>query len=664
VGVHQTGTSEGCEPAEDMTAEVVGGETANVTMFNSCASSKGALDIRLMDPNGNLLGRGCFQIFDAAGSVIAEDCDDGDGVAHFTGLPEGRVTVVQTSAPEGYACCDSGSADVVEGQVSELNLVNAPVVLPPAEPTPTPVVPRITGLVLNEVLFQPPTGSPQFVELKNAGSADLNLDGVSLLTRKGERYRFPAGLRPLPPGGFLLVVFDGEDRVEGNTVHADRTSFMAPEADVVYLRDPADRRLDRIAWGERLPDAVNLSRGGFVAPLDPGTSIGRFPGSTRATDRFDWVTYPSARSSPGRANPLPRVEILLPLDGSVFDGPNVHVSWYVVAGAAKYHLEVASEQSFATLVDDADVTVPPHPVGPLASGRYFWRVQSIAADGSRSAFSPIASFEIRAPGSARLAVGRTEAFQAGSTRHTLEVPLIAQHKDTALLLVESDQPSPHAWDEVHPGLDPGDPADLMNCGLAAAAMVNAYFGGDVSQDQIGFHLFRNVEGGPEGDLNYGKGVSPRQETDALRFALGLGKDEIELKGSPLPEDFWEDVVSEISVGRPIVVAVPGHVEVVIGYDAGETRLIGLNDPFTAENGPTWVPVEKLDIRSYWRLTRTPSRPFRTTGRRLTPTRMGSWTSTRMCDSERIRPKETRMATASGTSARSATDGSTGRFVKT
>ena len=62
---------------------------------------------------------------------------------------------------------------------------------------------------------------------------------------------------------------------------------------------------------------------------------------------------------------------------------------------------------------------------------------------------------------------------------------MSQHKDTAMLLLESkNEGGLHAWDVPHPEMDRTDPADNANCALASIAMINAYFGGDLSQDGV------------------------------------------------------------------------------------------------------------------------------------------------------------------------------------
>ncbi|MCC7023165.1 MAG: hypothetical protein IT338_10065, partial [Thermomicrobiales bacterium] len=83
----------------------------------------GTFTIVNLDPDGNLLGGGCFNVTNADGAVVAGRCDNdaGDfdntlGVIAFGALPTDAYTVTQTSAPEGFTPAapvqfDHGSGD-------------------------------------------------------------------------------------------------------------------------------------------------------------------------------------------------------------------------------------------------------------------------------------------------------------------------------------------------------------------------------------------------------------------------------------------------------------------------------------------------------------------------------------------------------------------------
>jgi hypothetical protein len=143
----------------------------------------------------------------------------------------------------------------------------------------------------------------------------------------------------------------------------------------------------------------------------------------------------------------------------------------------------------------------------------------------------------------------------------------------------------------------------MNCCLASLAMINRFFGGDLSQDRIGYEVFsRNVSNyanrvdvgtiggtpgaplqeqapGPEFDLNYGMGFSDERILAAGIYALGA----LPGKGSGyLPLDgIWALVVAEIDAGRPLLGFNATHRFVVRGYELrGARRLPHVNDPWS------------------------------------------------------------------------------------
>jgi hypothetical protein len=132
-----------------------------------------------------------------------------------------------------------------------------------------------------------------------------------------------------------------------------------------------------------------LSRGGDQEALVPGTSLGRVP-RTIASDPLEWVPYRPQQATPGQPNPQPGVEILLPMDGAIVTADPGDLTWYPVAGAARYRVQLAAEPSFATPLVDQTVEQPPVRTPALSPGSYVCR--------ARSRYAP--------PGAPRAADGR------------------------------------------------------------------------------------------------------------------------------------------------------------------------------------------------------------------------------------------------------------------
>ncbi len=456
----------------------------------------------------------------------------------------------------------------------------------------TPIGEATGGALLNEVRFLAPPGAGQFVEIEGGGSPD----GLTLVDESNQTFALPGGLPSLGSDEVLLIVFDGGNSASGNVVHASPAGFLDSDSGAVELRDGADV-LDRIAWGDGQLGAVPLGRGGVIEEPEAGMTIGRVPGQTATSDRFAWLSFSPAQATPGEPNEIPGVEIALPPDGAIFGAGDAALSWYPVAGASQYHVQVATDDSFAApLIDQtsADTEVS---TGSLNPGDYFWRVAVLFAGGGGSGFGAAQTFTIDGAASSVAAQRAPQNF--------LGVPYILQRKDTRMLLLESDRPAgDHAWDKPHPDLDKTDPADNHNCVLASLAMLNRFFGGNLSQDRIGYEVRKDRQPGPELDLNYGGGLYLDQTAVAFQLALGVAPEKFAIEGSTADER-WDFITGAIDDGYPILSGTPRHAFVVTGYsfvEAMDTRYVAINDPWS---GLYSIPVEGIDFFNLWRPSAAP-----------------------------------------------------------
>jgi hypothetical protein len=425
-----------------------------------------------------------------------------------------------------------------------------------------------TSALLNEILFLPAQGQFQFVEIKALRS--ISLDGLSLANENEQIYTPPSGLR-LNADEVALIVFDGQNKVEGNIIHADLSEFLNPDSGYVNLITLDGIIVDHVTWGESQGDSVNLSRGGFIPTLVPGTAIGRVPGSV-AVSPYEWVTFSVEQATPGALNLSPSVEVILPFDGAIFTQPDARLSWYTVAGATEYRIQISSDSEFATVLVEEILPAPESNALSMLSlttsqeqGMYFWRVQTVTADGDTN-ISPTSVFEISPAGS---------SAEVQEHWAALDVPHFFQRKDTNMLVLEGPaETGPDAWDQ--PYQDPGPRGGY--CARASVKMVNAYYGGELSQDRIAYEVFHNLKEGPEQDLIV-RGMYYDEIETALRYALG---GEVTRKINWWEDDenaFWNDVVSEIDSGRPVFVISVNHAFVAIGYRENENgRFVIFNDP--------------------------------------------------------------------------------------
>lgn len=458
-------------------------------------------------------------------------------------------------------------------------------------------------VLLNEILFQPAPGEPAWVELVNVGGAPAAFAGAVLENQAGERYALPQGLT-LPGGGVLVVVFDGPARIEGLTVHAGRPTLLDADTGSVSLIVGATRQ-DSAMWSASGGPSFHLGRGGRVAPFRPGTTLGRPPSSTG--DGPDaWTVFDPPQATPGRRNAYPPVVGLLPLSGAVLRTTSPTLSWYTVAAATQYRVQMAAESVFTTLLLDrsveatstSGVTTMQLPVGPLAPGRYFWRVVAAYADGQVAASSPPAvvwigrEAQVAERGSpatgvwdrlrreiglvpvVHAAASHQAPAVAGVLRKTLPVPLILQQKDTRLLSLEAKtETGSQPWDA------PWRPAPAGPfCSRASVAMVTAFFGGKLSQDRITYEAFKDFRAGPIFDLFVNNGFGDRDIKKSLTYALGA-EPELRFNETLTAQEYFDLHKAEIDAGYPVVATTKVHAFVVVGYGEDERgKYLTINDP--------------------------------------------------------------------------------------
>jgi len=156
--------------------------------------------------------------------------------------------------------------------------------------------------LLNEVLFLPVQGESAFVELKSS-DGQVALGGLYLVNERGESYSLPGEFNDLASDQFLLILFDGTDRVEDKTIHSSLGGFLDPKSGFIELHASDGSLLDRVAWGVDQPASVKLGRGGIISDLEPGTSIGRFPLSVQP-DPLEWTVFSPAQATPGAAQTI------------------------------------------------------------------------------------------------------------------------------------------------------------------------------------------------------------------------------------------------------------------------------------------------------------------------------------------------------------------------
>ena len=515
-------------------------------------------------------GQGAAIVGDVDCDQDVDAVDALQGLRSLSGLPSTAACLEEA----GDTDCD-GDRDAVDS----LRILRHTAALANSTPPGCPAIgtPAVLPLLLNEVMFLPGAGDDPFVELKSTGGG-ADPSGLLLVNERDDQFVVP-NVGALDSDDVLLVEV-GSD-------------FLDDESGFVELRDGSEL-LDRVAWGIDEPNAVRLSTGGVWDDPEPGLTIGRAPDSADVGP-FGWHPFAPADATPGLPNLQPAVDALLPFDGAIFPPGDVELSWYPVAGAQTYSVQVALNDAFSPTLIDETVATPGLDVA-LESGDYFWRVGANGPSGAASFSSP-QQFSLNP--------AFVAAAPAGAPV-TVAVDHLKQKKDTAMLLLESNKKTgTHAWDRSHPDLDVNDPADNMNCVLASLAMMNHSAGGDISQDRIGYEILNNLIPGPEYDLNWGRGFNVAEIEQAFAFALGVAPTTFPASSKTTDEQ-WAFITAALDAGDPLLSVTSTHATVITGYQSfGGKKLIRIHDPWLRV---LWADLASQGFTHFWRASAATNPP--------------------------------------------------------
>ena len=149
------------------------------------------------------------------------------------------------------------------------------------EPLTAALKEQSPALCINEIsmradLLDEDGESGDWIELKNVGPTDIDLEGVSLADRKISSWRFPS--HTLKAGEVLLVFASGKDRVfKDKELHTD---FRLSGSDKLILRSKSGKIIDKIQLPNSIPRSWGRNSKGewlhFLAatPNRPNQSVG------------------------------------------------------------------------------------------------------------------------------------------------------------------------------------------------------------------------------------------------------------------------------------------------------------------------------------------------------------------------------------------------------
>lgn len=498
-----------------------------------------------------------------------------------------------------------------------------------------------------------PSGAEAAAPDAASGPTTVELSGWQVSDEDGNQYTIPDALPPVPLSGILVILFDGQGAGADDYDFGDGVATLHTPAALVNIFDPggdqvalynsanhtAETIVDFVAWGQ-VPgtdqtnavaasiwptDAFQYFDGGFgsgvaAIPPSPNDSIAVWQ-NVDADGPTEWGSYYAPNSSRGRLNPPPTPIHSTIADGAILGGETLGMAWTTIPGAIRYEFQLDDAEDFAAPLVSVTLDEPAwSPDAPLADGTYYWRVRAIAEDGTRSGY--LGPLEVT---SVLMGSNGLHAPSGGQVTLLDDDEYKFQRKDTILLDIgggPNNTPGMafggsqrfntlHRWDGPHVDGN-GDPTfswnglDNWNCVRASTAMMNDYYGGNLSEDRISYHMFEDWSGTgatqlgvPENDLGFSSGIgSYAGHIESVSWALGTPIAGISYCPNPgtdgytcpdtnaAPIDF-ATVQGWIDAGQPFQSTNlnNAHMRVVDGYWMnGDTPFVRVLDPVDDGDG--------------------------------------------------------------------------------
>ncbi len=496
---------------------------------------------------------------------------------------------------------------------------------------------------INEVMFYPETGGYEWVELKNTGSASINIDGWGLTDEDGNWYKFPTALPDVPAGDFVVIIFDGQGNASNDYDFSDHSATLHSQPGLVNIfEDEADQislytvseflylpMVTRsgattnapdaiaalpslpiasfVAWGaDPEEDANNAVQSGLWWPgnykitfgngeppemiVEAGGTIGLLPGSPSAS--IDYYTiYSLSQLSPGNENPIPQ-PIQHIYAGNVLHTDTFALSWDFVEQAMGYQFQMDDDPQFNSPYADMITTIVAYvPSSPVPIGQYFWRVRAILEVGD-GPWSPVISVE-----SANLL---QTGSQLSRPDKILQMDWKVQRKDTGMLCLGGDHEisSPTGvrnvaklnapWDTPHPNEVGAIKEHGRNyCARAAVSMAATYYGKTLSQDRIGYYEAcesRNTPGNPNfcyTSVQNQLGHGDINSHVGMSGLLSWARIDADPVRSYKPT--WQAVKDWLDANRPIIIGGNDHFRVITGYEDDGNQSVYIHDSLRRAN---------------------------------------------------------------------------------
>ena len=426
-----------------------------------------------------------------------------------------------------------------------------------------------------------------WVEISNFDNANSSLQGFTVRDANNHSVELSGEL----PFGQKLII-------------CNTAAVACPTADVTIV--PADLEfgldgelviynaenhpVDYVAWGVKGPNAsavaaanADLNTNEYLAThfedfeiAGNYYSVGDFyraiVSETQNTVK-EWRLF-SAKEIEKNIDDLPDPKPLTLSDGSIvtlFEGENMVFSWVAVKNAKKYILTViddATNQQVAqvsTALTSASVFLQP--------GVYRWTVQASQKGDFETSLEALLAHKDELT---QITI-RTRVY-SDQNIYDLHVDPLAARKDTYLMDLqwgytfnEMKGGTPHNltayYDEFHQlqFIDQAekkvDEEERWRCWIVGATMLNHYYGGNITQDEIKMH----VKGDPTNMIlhafphDYGGSGSWDDADEALSYALNVSQADLNFQMGRPDESYLIDALSQ---GRPIYFRQYNHIMVI------------------------------------------------------------------------------------------------------
>ncbi|MBN3562528.1 FecR family protein [Aliamphritea spongicola] len=279
------------------------------------------------------------------------------------------------------------------------------------------------------------------------GKVKVSGAGKHTLVKRGFGTQVAEGKAPIKPRKLLpapgLTAFDAPVRNISQLV-----SWPAVDKAQAYRAEvSADADFDVVQWS-RISEYAKIAL--------PDIADGEYYLRVRAIDSLGLEGLNSVQPFVLDAHPQPPLQ-LQPVPEQVLRGETAVLQWTASADAARYRLEVATDEAFTQLVvDQDDITGSRFDTADLpVPGKYYWRLTSITSSGEHGPVGISRSWQVKpAPEKVEAAVGAAEdgklvaSWRAGSAEQQYQVQMATDENFEDLLLDQMQDEARISFDAV------------------------------------------------------------------------------------------------------------------------------------------------------------------------------------------------------------------------